>query len=92
MEYIVIERKMLIAYASSVRARFEDSANFPDDASQAPLFPKMDTTKINRPNFLHHTTPAEIGHIFGILNHCLQKLYDHTPQIPKGSSQAINLP
>ena len=41
------------------------------------------------------TTPAEIGHIFGILNHCLQKLCDNIPQIPQipqGSSQAIDLP
>jgi adenosylmethionine-8-amino-7-oxononanoate aminotransferase len=38
------------------------------------------------------TTPAEIGHIFGILNHCLQKLCDNLPKIPKGSSQAIDLP
>lgn len=38
------------------------------------------------------TTPAELGHIFGILNHCLQKLCDNLPKIPKGSSQAIDLP
>lgn len=38
------------------------------------------------------TTPAEIGHIFGILTHCLQKLCDTPPKIPKGSSQAIDLP
>lgn len=38
------------------------------------------------------TTSAELVHIFGILNHCLQKLCDNLPQIPQGSSQAIDLP
>ncbi|MBR7512686.1 aminotransferase class III-fold pyridoxal phosphate-dependent enzyme, partial [Mycobacterium tuberculosis] len=38
------------------------------------------------------TTPAELGHIFGILNHCLQKLCNNIPQIPQGSLQAIDLP
>lgn len=53
--------KMLMAYSKDIRARFEDVANFSDDASQAPLFVKMDTTKINRPNFHYHMTPTEIG-------------------------------
>lgn len=53
--------KMLMAYANSVRACFEDDPDFTDDSSQAPLFPQRGITKSNRPDFLYHTTPDEVG-------------------------------
>ncbi|MBA1245071.1 site-specific integrase [Pseudomonas japonica] len=53
--------KMLIDYASSVRTRFEDGAEFSPDPSQAPLFPQKRTTKKARPGFHEHTSPKEIS-------------------------------
>ena len=53
--------KLLIAYANSVRAHFEDNSGYTDDASQAPLFPQRGITKGSRPGFLYHTTPDEVG-------------------------------
>ena len=53
--------KILVAYANSVRERFEDAPDFTDDSLQAPLFPQRGITKSNRPHFLYHTTPGEIG-------------------------------
>ena len=53
--------KLLRTHANTVRAHYEDNADFPDGASQAPLFPQRGTTRMDRLNFLHHTSPGEIG-------------------------------
>ena len=53
--------KMLMAYAKSVRAHFEDDAEFSDDSSQAPLFPQRGRTRCDRPSFHYHASPSEIG-------------------------------
>jgi hypothetical protein len=69
--------KMLMAYAKSVRAHFEDDAEFSDDSSQAPLFPQRGITKSSRPGFLYHTTPDEVGNrvisVCGALQVCSER-------------------
>lgn len=53
--------KMLMAHAKSVQKRFEEEGRFPEDPSQAPLFPQKLKTKGIRPYFHYHTSPEEIA-------------------------------
>lgn len=64
--------KMLLEYSRAVQERFEQRGEFPDDLSQAPLFPQKLKAKGIRPSFHYHASPDEIGKritaVFGTLS------------------------
>jgi integrase len=81
--------KMLMAYASSVRAQFEDEAEFFDDSSQAPLFPQRGTTRSDRPGFHYHVSPQEVGGRVTSIFEALQVYSERTGEPIKVTSKRL---
>lgn len=81
--------KMLLAYADSVRQRFESEAEFPDDPSQAPLFPQKGTTRMERPDFQRHTSPTGLGNRISSIFEALQVYSERTGEPIKVTSKRL---
>lgn len=81
--------KMLMAYASSVRARFEDEAEFSDDSSQAPLFPQRGATRGDRPSFHYHASSQEVGGRVTSIFEALQVYSERTGEPIKVTSKRL---
>jgi len=81
--------KMLMAYANSVRAQFEDEAEFSDDSSQAPLFPQRGTTRSDRPGFHYHVSPHEVGGRVTSIFEALQVYSERTGEPIKVTSKRL---
>ena len=81
--------KMLLAYAESVRERFNGEAEFPDNPSQAPLFPQKGTTKMDRPDFHCHTSPMVLGVKISSIFDVLQVYSERTGEPIKVTSKRL---
>ncbi|TFF03277.1 site-specific integrase [Pseudomonas sp. BCA14] len=81
--------KMLMDYASSVRARFGGDDTFSIGPSQAPLFPQKRTTKKARPGFHHHMSPEGIGKRVKSVFEALQVYSERTGEPLKVTSKRL---
>ncbi len=81
--------KMLLAYADSVRERFDSEAEFPDDPAQAPLFPQKGATKMDRPDFHYHTSPMALGVRISSIFEALQVYSERTGEPIKVTSKRL---
>lgn len=75
--------KILVAYANSVRERFEDAPDFTDDSSQAPLFPQRGVDKRQRAYFIFHISPTEVRNRVQSVSRVLQVYSERTGEAIK---------